>query len=76
MERNIEKRAAFTFRMGIMYSPEQFVFVDECSADRRMGRGYGYALRAAELFESHSLFEEGGKVFRCFSIGFLIRYVC
>jgi hypothetical protein len=31
---------------------------------------------AAELFESHSLFEEGGKVFCCFSIGFLIRYVC
>jgi hypothetical protein len=45
MERNVEKRAAFTFRMGIMYSPEQFVFVDECSVDRRVGRGYGYALQ-------------------------------
>ena len=43
MERDIEKRAAFTFQMGLLYSPEQLVFVDECSADQRMGRGYGYA---------------------------------
>jgi transposase len=44
MERSIEKRAEFNFRVGISYSPEQLVFVDECSADRRVGRGYGYAL--------------------------------
>jgi hypothetical protein len=44
MERNIEKWAAFTFQMGIMYSLKQMVFVDECSADRCMGRAYRYAL--------------------------------
>jgi len=44
MERSIEKRAEFSFRVGISYSAEQLVFVDECSADRRVGRGYGYAL--------------------------------
>lgn len=44
-ESSVKKRAIFTFRIGIMYSPEQLVFVDECSADRRIGRGYGYALR-------------------------------
>ena len=48
MEQNIEKHAAFTFWMGIMYSPEQLMYVDECSADRHMGRGYGYALHGCQ----------------------------
>lgn len=57
-ESNIEKCAAFTFQMGIMYSPEQFVFVDECSANRHMGRGYGYALRGRRAVQK-SFFVQG-----------------
>jgi hypothetical protein len=58
MERNIEKRAAFTFRMGIMYSAEQFVFVDECLTDRHIGRGYGYALQGCRAVQK-SFFVQG-----------------
>ena len=51
LERNIEKCAAFTFQMGLLYSPEQLVFVDECSADQWMGRGYGYARQGRRAVE-------------------------
>jgi len=45
MERSIERRADFVARMGLNYTPEQLVFVDESAADRRMGRGRGWAAR-------------------------------
>lgn len=33
MERSVLKRAAFTYRIGQRYSPDQLVFVDESAAD-------------------------------------------
>lgn len=46
MERSVLKRAAFTYRIGRRYSPDQLVFVDESAADRRTTyRGYAWAIR-------------------------------
>jgi hypothetical protein len=46
MERNETKRANYIYRMGLNYQPEQLVFVDESSFDRRATyRGYAYALK-------------------------------
>ena len=67
MERDIEKHAAFTFQMGLLYSPEQLVFVDECSADQRMGRGYGYARQGRRAVQKAFSFEEDGKRHHSFS---------
>ncbi|KAH9991333.1 hypothetical protein BJV74DRAFT_795937 [Russula compacta] len=58
MEMSTEKHAAFTFQIGIMYSPEQLVFIDECSVDRHVGRGYGYALWGHRAVRK-SLFVQG-----------------
>jgi len=35
MERNDHKRAAYLYKIGLLYRPEQLVFVDESSCDRR-----------------------------------------
>ncbi|KAJ6472760.1 hypothetical protein C8R47DRAFT_1076912 [Mycena vitilis] len=44
IERSVEKRAAFTVRMGLRYVSNQLVCVDESSADRRTTyRGYAWA---------------------------------
>jgi hypothetical protein len=32
-------------RIGLNYTPEQLVFVDESAADRRIGRNHGWAPR-------------------------------
>jgi hypothetical protein len=35
MEQNADKRAAYLYHIGAFYQPEQLVFVDESSCDRR-----------------------------------------
>jgi uncharacterized protein (DUF58 family) len=45
LERSIEKRAAFSARIGT-YEPEQLVFVDESAVDRRTTyRGHAWAIK-------------------------------
>lgn len=45
LERSAEKRAAYAARIGT-YDPNQIVFVDECSVDRRATyRGRAWAIR-------------------------------
>jgi len=45
LERNEEHRAAFCFQYGMQYSPQQTVFIDESSFDRRTSlRGQAWAL--------------------------------
>jgi hypothetical protein len=43
MERNEDARMAYMYHMNLLYEPEQLVFVDESSCDRRISRGYGRA---------------------------------
>jgi transposase len=46
MERNEATRLAYSYRMGLRYEPNQLVFVDESSFDRRASyRGFAYALK-------------------------------
>jgi hypothetical protein len=46
LERSEAKRREYAFRMGLMYSPDQVVFVDESAFDRRAcDRGRAYALK-------------------------------
>ncbi len=45
LERNEEQRLAFRFNYGSRYTPEQTVFVDESSFDRRTSiRNHAWAL--------------------------------
>ncbi|KAJ8475072.1 hypothetical protein ONZ45_g15735 [Pleurotus djamor] len=49
-ERSAEKRAAFRYEYGIQFTPEQTVFVDESSFDRRTGvRNRGWTPRGERL---------------------------
>ncbi|KAF8130429.1 hypothetical protein K438DRAFT_861232 [Mycena galopus ATCC 62051] len=44
IEHSVRKRAAYTFEIGLKYSSEQLVFVDESAADRRTTyQGYAWA---------------------------------
>jgi len=44
LERNEEKWTEYAYRMGMTYLPDQLVFIDESSFDRRASsRTYGYA---------------------------------
>jgi hypothetical protein len=46
IERSARKRAAFVAEVGMLYTPEQLVCVDESSCDRRTTyRGRAYAIR-------------------------------
>jgi hypothetical protein len=45
IERSVEKQAEFVARMGLNYTPEQLVFVDESSADHRIGHRRGWEKR-------------------------------
>jgi DDE superfamily endonuclease len=46
IERNAEKRALFVYHIGIHFTPEQLVFVDESACDRRTAyRGKAWAFR-------------------------------
>ena len=46
MERSDSKRCQYMYRIGLNYQPDQFVFVDESSFDRRSTyRDYAYALK-------------------------------
>ena len=45
MEQNEDVRAVYRFHMAFEYRPEQLVFVDESSCDRRLSREYGRTLR-------------------------------
>jgi hypothetical protein len=50
MERSEAKRLRYTYHMGLMYQPEQFVFVDESAFDRRACyRGKAYALKGHRI---------------------------
>ena len=49
MERNEDVRASYLFHMSFQYRPEQLVFVDESSCDRRLSRGYGRAVRGRRV---------------------------
>jgi hypothetical protein len=40
-----DARATYMYRMCLRYRPEQLVFVDESSCDRRISRGYGRAAK-------------------------------
>lgn len=68
MERNEEHRAAFRYQMGIQYTPEQLVFVDESSFDRRTAiRGKAWAVRGSRALRK-SFFVRGRRyavVIRC-----------
>ena len=45
IERSVQKRAKYTFKIGTQYSSNQLIFVDESAADRRTTyRGYGWAI--------------------------------
>lgn len=45
MERNEDKRNAYLYHVGLNYTPEQLVFLDESSFDRRTTfRGQAWAL--------------------------------
>jgi hypothetical protein len=45
-EHSAQKQAAYVHHMGLNYTAEQLVFVDESSFDRRTRyRGYGWALK-------------------------------
>jgi hypothetical protein len=46
MERSASKRSQYIYRIGLNYQPDQFVFVDESSFDRRSTyRDRAYALK-------------------------------
>ena len=46
IERSARKRAEFIYKVGLHYTPEQLVFVDESSCDRRTSYwGRAWAIR-------------------------------
>ena len=49
MERDEDVRATYMYNMSLEYQPEQLVFVDESSCDRRISRGYGRAVRGRRV---------------------------
>ena len=52
MERSETKRLQYTYHMGLMYLPEQLVFVDESSFDRRTSyHGRAYALKGQRVHQ-------------------------
>lgn len=46
LERSAAKRAKFTYRIGMHYTTDQLVTVDESACNRRTSyRGYGWAIK-------------------------------
>jgi molybdopterin synthase catalytic subunit len=55
MERNEDKRNAFTYNIGFHYTPEQLVFIYESSFDRRTTFG-GQAWAVSRCRAHHKVF--------------------
>jgi hypothetical protein len=64
IERSAQKQAEYVYKIGLYYSADQLVFVDESSCDRRTTyRGKAWQSKGNVPSERHSLFEENGMSF-------------
>jgi hypothetical protein len=72
MERDEEDRAAYMYHMSSEYTPEQLVFVDESSCDRRIARGYGRAV-AGQRVTRKTVFVRGKRYSNLNLCGFCLR---
>lgn len=65
VERSEEKRASYTYRIGLLYQPEQLVFVDESACDRRTTyRGRAWSITGQRAFKK-AFFVRGRRCVKC-----------
>ena len=65
IEQNEDVRDAYRFHMSFEYHPEQLVFVDESSCDRRLARQYGRAMKGRRVTRK-TVFFHGRRYLTCY----------